>query len=118
MAIAERLGHEGASVVISSRDEQNVTETLNYLKNSGLKADKIAGLVCHVGNPEHRQKLIDTTLQKFGRIDILVNNAGINPAFGDILEVSESIWDKLFDVNVKAGFLLTKMVVPHMVKNG
>lgn len=70
------------------------------------------------------------TLKKFGKVHILVNNAGINPAFGDILDVSEQIWDKLFEVsifsffshffqvNVKAGFLLTKLFVPHIEKAG
>uniref|UniRef100_A0A914DGJ8 Dehydrogenase/reductase SDR family member 4 n=1 Tax=Acrobeloides nanus TaxID=290746 RepID=A0A914DGJ8_9BILA len=118
LAIAERLGHEGASIVISSRDQKNVDETLNQLTKSGLKPEKVSGVICHVGNPEHRQKLVDFAIQKYGKIDILVNNAGINPGFGDILDVSESVWDKLFDVNVKAGFLLTKLVVPHMIKNG
>ena len=112
------MGHEGAAIVISSRDQNNVDETLSYLTKSGLKPEKVSGVVCHVGNAEHRQKLVDFAIQKYGKIDILVNNAGINPTFGDILDVSESMWDKLFDVNVKAGFLLTKLVVPHMIKNG
>ncbi|KAK6011862.1 hypothetical protein OSTOST_23040, partial [Ostertagia ostertagi] len=55
---------------------------------------------------------------KFKKIDILINNHGINPAFGHILEVEDSIWDKLFEVNVKAGWQLAKLVHPHMVKNG
>uniref|UniRef100_A0A914ELM6 Dehydrogenase/reductase SDR family member 4 n=1 Tax=Acrobeloides nanus TaxID=290746 RepID=A0A914ELM6_9BILA len=118
LAIAERLGQEGASVIISSRDQKNVDETLTYLKKSGLNPSKIDGIVCHVGNAEHRQQLVDFVVKKYGKIDILVNNAGINPAFGDILDVEEKMWDKLFEVNVKAGFLLTKLVVPYMVKNG
>jgi dehydrogenase/reductase SDR family protein 4 len=83
-----------------------------------LNPSKIDGIVCHVGNAEHRQQLVDFVIKKYGKIDILVNNAGINPAFGDILDVEEKMWDKLFEVNVKAGFLLTKLVVPYMVKNG
>ncbi|VDM46984.1 unnamed protein product [Toxocara canis] len=116
LAIAERLGHEGAAVIVSSRNDSNVKRSLNFLRDSGVK--RVAGIACHVGDAEHRQKLVDFALNEFGRIDILVNNAGINPSFGDILEVSETIWDKLFDVNVKAGFLLTKLVVPHMQKVG
>lgn len=56
------------------------------------------------------------TLSKFGRIDVLVNNHGINPVFGDILDVEDSMWDKLFETNVKAGWQLCKLVVPHMKK--
>ncbi|KAK0418874.1 hypothetical protein QR680_013820 [Steinernema hermaphroditum] len=116
LAIAERLGHEGAAVVISSRKEANVKQAVEELKRSG--AEKVEGIVCHVGNAEHRERLVKFTLEKFGKIDILVNNAGINPDFGDILDVTETVWDKLFDINVKANFLLSKLVVPHMEKNG
>lgn len=47
-----------------------------------------------------------------------MNNAGINPIAGDILDVSEEAWDKLFDINLKAGFLLTKLIVPHLINSG
>uniref|UniRef100_A0AC35TUM6 Dehydrogenase/reductase SDR family member 4 n=1 Tax=Rhabditophanes sp. KR3021 TaxID=114890 RepID=A0AC35TUM6_9BILA len=116
LAIAERLGVEGASVVISSRSQENVNESLVYLRGRGVK--KVEGMVCHVAKDDHRKALIDFTLSKFGRIDILINNHGINPVFGDMMDVSESVWDKLFETNVKAGFLLTKLVMPHMLKVG
>uniref|UniRef100_A0A0N5A592 Dehydrogenase/reductase SDR family member 4 n=1 Tax=Parastrongyloides trichosuri TaxID=131310 RepID=A0A0N5A592_PARTI len=116
LAIAERLGLEGASIVISSRNEVNVQESVDYLKKKGVK--NVEGVVCHVAKNDHRERLINFTLEKFQKIDILINNHGINPVFGDILDVSEEIWDKLFETNVKAGFLLTKLVVPHMLKNG
>jgi len=45
---------------------------------------------------------------------VLVNNAAVNPHFGDLLDVTETVWDKLFDTNVKAAFLLSKEVVEHM----
>ncbi|ETN76055.1 oxidoreductase, short chain dehydrogenase/reductase family protein [Necator americanus] len=96
LAIAERLGLEGAALVICSRNQKNVDEAVQYL----------------------RSRHIAKTIQKFGKIDILINNHGINPAFGHILEVDEKIWDKLFEVNVKAGWQLAKLVHPHMVKNG
>lgn len=118
LAIAERLCHEGARVVISSRNAENVEKAVKQLVESGLGAENVHGCVCHVGNAEQRATLVDSTLQKFGRIDILVNNAGISPTAGDILHTSEEAWDKLFDVNLKAGFMLTKLVVPHMQKAG
>ncbi|CAL2045203.1 unnamed protein product [Caenorhabditis brenneri] len=58
------------------------------------------------------------TLKKFGKINILVNNHGINPSFGHILDVSGEAWDKLFEVNIKAGFRMTKLVAPHIAKEG
>lgn len=118
MAIAERLAHEGAKVVISSRNQKNVDESLDHLRKSGVPRDQVAGITCHVGKEEDRKKLIGFTLETFGKIDILVNNAGISPTFEDIMDISEAAWDKLFETNVKAGFLLSKLAVPHIEKQG
>jgi len=115
-AIAERLGREGAKIVIGSRQQKNVDERIARFKSIGI-ADAV-GIVCHVGKAEDRDRLVQFALTTFGRIDILVNNAGINPHFGDMMEISEEIWDKLFEVNVKAGFLMARAVLPHMEKVG
>ncbi|XP_064598699.1 dehydrogenase/reductase SDR family member 4-like isoform X2 [Liolophura sinensis] len=101
--------------MVSSRKQQNVDETVRQLKGEELEVE---GIVCHVGKTEDRSKLISKTLEKFGGIDILVSNAAVNPTFGPMLECSEEVWDKIFDVNVKAAFLLTKEVFPHMEKRG
>ena len=69
---------------------------------------------CHVGKSEDRQKLVQETLDKFGKIDILVSNAGTNPTFGPMMDCSEDAWDKIFEVNVKAAFFLAKEVAPHI----
>ena len=76
-------------------------QAVSTLRGEGLE---VAGIVCHVGSADDRQKLVDfvcatffsflvfhylQTLQKYGRIDILVNNAAQNPHFGDILEVNQ-----------------------------
>ena len=80
---------DGAKVMISSRKEKNVSETLAELRGGeATTTSEIDGMVCHVGKAEHRQALIDRTLEKFGGIDILVSNAGTNPTFGPILNVS------------------------------
>jgi len=52
-----------------------------------------------------------------GPVDILVNNAGIYPA-SPILETTEDLWDRVMDVNLKAGFLLSKTILPDMVEKG
>lgn len=114
-AIAKRLGQDGAKVIVSSRKQTNVDKTVKDLRSQGITVE---GIVCNVSKRKEREDLVDFTLKKFGRIDILINNAGINPAFGSLLDVSEEVWDKLFETNVKAGFLLSKQVVPHMEKQG
>ncbi|XP_050351809.1 dehydrogenase/reductase SDR family member 4 [Nymphalis io] len=114
-AIAKRLGDEGASVVISSRKEDNVKQATDSLRKDGINAE---GLVCHVGNAEHRQKLFDFAKTKYGGIDILVSNAAVNPAVSPILETDEKVWDKIFEVNVKCSWLLAKEVYPELIKRG
>ncbi|XP_044735950.1 dehydrogenase/reductase SDR family member 4-like [Chrysoperla carnea] len=110
-AIARRLAQEGAKVMVSSRKEKKVNETVQKLTNEGLS---VAGQVCHVSNAEHRQSLFKNTKEKFGGIDILVSNAAANPSVGSVLDCDEPSWDKIFDVNVKSSFLLAKEVLPYL----
>ncbi|EDV25434.1 Dehydrogenase/reductase SDR family member 4 [Trichoplax sp. H2] len=111
-AIAERLGKEGAKVVISSRKQKNVDAAVNNLRQQGIE---VMGLVCHVGKKEHREALIQETVAKYGGIDILVSNAAVNPVYGPMLKVTtEEAWDKIFDINVKASFFLVKSAMPYM----
>lgn len=109
-AIAQRFAAEGAKVVISSRKPDNVSKALDKLKAKGFT--NVVGVKCHVGQPDDRKKLLETALENYGTIDILVSNAAVNPAFGPILDCPEDAWDKIFDVNVKASFLLAKDVAP------
>uniref|UniRef100_A0A8W7P4B1 Dehydrogenase/reductase SDR family member 4 n=1 Tax=Anopheles coluzzii TaxID=1518534 RepID=A0A8W7P4B1_ANOCL len=110
-AIAERLGQEGAKVVVSSRKQQNVDRAVNDLRTAGLE---VSGIKCHVANATDRKALFEHAAQKFGGIDILVSNAAVNPEVGGVLECSESAWDKIFDVNVKCSYLLAKEVLPFI----
>jgi len=114
-SIAKRLCQDGAKVMISSRKEKNVTGALAELR-SEVGEGSIEGMVCHVGKADDRQRLVRTTIDHFGGIDILVSNAGTNPTFGSILNCTEDQWDKIFDNNVKATFLLTQAVVPHILE--
>ncbi|WVZ62938.1 hypothetical protein U9M48_012627 [Paspalum notatum var. saurae] len=113
LAIAERLGLEGAAVVISSRKQKNVDEAVEGLKAKGITA---VGAVCHVSDAQQRKNLIDTVVKNFGHIDILVSNAAANPSVDGILEMKESVLDKLWDINVKASILLLQDAAPHLRK--
>ncbi|KAJ6728799.1 DEHYDROGENASE/REDUCTASE (SDR FAMILY) MEMBER 4 [Salix koriyanagi] len=128
-SIAERFGLEGASVVISSRkagslvsagigfDEKNVDEAVEKLKAKDIK---VSGVVCHVSNAQQRKNLVETTVQKYGKIDVVVSNAAVNPSTDPTLETEESVLDKLWEINVKASILLLKAgedAAPHMKKD-
>ncbi|XP_033754780.1 dehydrogenase/reductase SDR family member 4-like [Pecten maximus] len=114
-AIAEKLAQDGAKVVVSSRKQANVDAAVKKLKSQNLD---VVGVVCHVGKPEDRDRLVTTAIEKYGGIDIFVSNAAVNPFFGPILDCPESAWDKIFDINVKTTFLLCKAIVPQMQKRG
>lgn len=93
-AIAERFLKEGARVVITSRKSSNVREAVDRLGDS----DRVLGVPCHVGKAKERDDLVRRTVEKWGLVDILVNNAAVSPAPGALMDISESVWDKLFDV--------------------
>ncbi|CAN1167072.1 Tropinone reductase-like 3 [Linum perenne] len=110
-AIALRLGLEGASVVISSRKQQNVDEAAEKLRKQGIR---VLGFVCHVSNAEQRKSLVEKTVERFGKVDVIISNAAANPSAESILNTKESVLDKLWEINVKASILLLKDAAPHM----
>lgn len=115
LAAAEALGKRGAHVVVSSRRQANVDKAVALLQSQSIR---VTGTTCNVGKGEDREKLVQLTMEQCGGIDILVSNAAVNPFFGNILDSTEDVWDKILSVNVKSAFLLTKLVVPHMEKRG
>uniref|UniRef100_A0A8C3WYD1 Dehydrogenase/reductase SDR family member 4 n=1 Tax=Catagonus wagneri TaxID=51154 RepID=A0A8C3WYD1_9CETA len=115
LAIARRLAQDGAHVVISSRKQQNVDQAVAKLQGEGLS---VKGTVCHVGKAEDRERLVATAVRLHGGVDILISNAAVNPFFGNIMDVTEEVWDKILGINVKAMALMTKAVVPEMEKRG
>ncbi|KAG7462164.1 hypothetical protein MATL_G00199530 [Megalops atlanticus] len=115
LAAAQALGHRGAHVVVSSRRKENVDKAVALLQGEKIQ---VTGTTCNVGKREDRERLVNMTVDRCGGVDILVSNAAVNPFFGNIMDSTEEVWDKILDVNVKASFLLTKLVVPHMEKRG
>jgi dehydrogenase/reductase SDR family protein 4 len=113
-AIAKGLAENGAQVVISSRSQEACDGVVTELKKEGLNA---IGIACHVGKEDQRKHLITKTIKTFGRIDILVNNAAINPVYSPIEEVDSVIFDKIMDINVKAPWALSNLVLPHLQAN-
>ena len=90
-AMAQGLAEFGATVVVSSRKQEAVDEVAKEFTELGLKADSIE---CHVAKHDHREKLIEMVIEKYGRIDILINNAGTNPYFGPISRMPVNLYQK------------------------
>ncbi len=114
-AIARRLGQEGCHLVIGSRQQSNVDEAVKKLKEENIS---VVGQVCHQGKKEDRERLVKTAVETFGGIDILVPCAGVNPATMPFLQTTDSVWDKIFEINVKSVFMMCSLVVEHMKKRG
>lgn len=115
LGIVRRLASEGARVVVSSRKQQNVEETVQQLRAEGLQ---VAGIACHVGDGAAIKRLVQFTIDTYGRLDILVSNAAVNPAAGPILTMDDSAIQKVVDINIVSAVLLAKAAVPHMARGG
>lgn len=115
-AIVQRLASEGAKVVVSSRKADNVKRAVEQLKADGFS--NVIGVKCHVGSAEDRHNLFTEAVKHFGGVDILVSNAAVNPAPVQVLDTPESAWDKLFEINVKASFMLAQEAKPLILQRG
>ncbi|MCA1011938.1 SDR family oxidoreductase [Halobacillus halophilus] len=112
--IAEGFAESGAHVVVCSRKLDACQEVSSQLKELGV--DSLA-FECDVTNPDSMQKVVDETVQHFGRIDILVNNSGATwgaPAEEMPLEA----WQKVFNVNVTGTFLMSQIAGKVMLEQG
>lgn len=113
-AISLRFGQEGAGVAIVDLREDEGRETVRLIEAAGGQAIFVGADVSHPGQV---QAMVDAVVQRWGTIHILVNDAGICP-FMDFLEMSEDLWDRVLNVNLKGYFLCSQAVARVMVKQG
>jgi NAD(P)-dependent dehydrogenase (short-subunit alcohol dehydrogenase family) len=114
-AVAYALGKEGAKVILVSRNQEALDEVAKEFEADGIVSLAVAA---NTGKEEDLALLVEKVVSAFGRIDILVNNAASNPVFGPIEMTDEKAFDKIMDVNVKGPFILSKLVLPYLQKNG
>ena len=114
-SMARGLAEAGASVVVSSRNQESVDGVAEQFKADGLEA---TGIACHVAKKDHQENLIAATVEKYGRVDILINNAGTNPYFGPIKDMDPVAYQKTMDINMTAALALSNLCYPHMKKQG
>ena len=115
-SIAEIYAKAEAKIIICSRKQLNVKEAVNRLKKLDCE---ILGIVANVSSTDDNKRIIETAMDWAGRVDILVNNAGANPMVTTWADMPESVWDKVFDVNLKAVFTLSQLSFhAWMKKNG
>jgi NADP-dependent 3-hydroxy acid dehydrogenase YdfG len=112
LAIAGRLGRMGARVAICARNAQALERAASELRQQGTEALAVPADVTHSAEVA---ALVERARSTLGPTDILVNNAGIG-VFGPVHELAEADWDQVLDTNLKAVFLVSKAVVPEMIR--
>lgn len=112
-ATAEALAAAGARVVVSSRTAEACEGTADSIHAAGGEARIVP---CNISDKDQLQKLVDKTLETFGRLDTLVCNAATNPVYGSMAQVDDAAFDKIINTNVRSNFWLCNLALPHMVE--
>lgn len=111
-AIAVKMAEEGASVVIVDKNPDTLKDTVEGIKKKGGQAVAIVG---DMTRAEDINRMVQTTIEQFGKIDILINNVGLF-TFEPFLDTKEEEWDRLLALNLKSTMLCSRAVLKEMVK--
>jgi NAD(P)-dependent dehydrogenase (short-subunit alcohol dehydrogenase family) len=112
LEIARGFAGAGANVVIASRKLENCEAAASEIQADTGRA--ALGVQYHAGDWAASEQLLGTVLERFGRLDILVNNAGMSPLYDSLTDVSEALYDKVLDVNMKGPFRLSALAGEKM----
>ena len=113
-ATALAFAAEGAKVAVVDLRADAAEAVVEEIRAAGGTAVAIAA---DVSNEEDIQRIIATTVSEFGGVNVVFNNAGIIRRTTAVETTAEE-WDRVFGVNVKSIFLMSKHVVPIMAANG
>jgi len=98
LAIAQRLVADGARVVITGCTQETLDEAVELLGGR----DNALAIAGKAADPEHRASVVAAAMATYGSVDLLVNNTGINPIYGSLLDVDQTVAAKMVDTNVLA----------------
>jgi NAD(P)-dependent dehydrogenase (short-subunit alcohol dehydrogenase family) len=113
--IAERIASEGGTIALFDINKDLLNKTINQFKSKGYK---VSGHVVDVSLEEMVIKSINEVEALYGRIDIMVNSAGIvGPSSTKITDYATEDFDRIYAINLKGTFLMTKHVIKVMLKH-
>jgi 3-oxoacyl-[acyl-carrier protein] reductase len=112
LGIAETFAREGAKVAFLDLNEGAAKDAAAKVGGSAI------ALGCDVSNGHQVERAVAETIRAFGRLDIVVNNAGTSHRNKPMLDVTEEEYDRVFAVNVKSIYLITRAVLPHFRQIG
>jgi NAD(P)-dependent dehydrogenase (short-subunit alcohol dehydrogenase family) len=110
-AIAKTFAAEGAAVVLTARTEKEVANVAEEVMKAGGRA---LAVVADVSQERDCERIVDRAREAFEKIDILVNNAGVLGPVLAVEDLTPDEWDQVFAVNLRAPFLLSRLVVKDM----
>jgi NAD(P)-dependent dehydrogenase (short-subunit alcohol dehydrogenase family) len=112
-AVAVLFAREGADVAFTflREEKQDAEETKRAIEAEGQQAFPLSG---DVRDPRVCRKLVQQTVDKFGKLDILVNNAAFQQHQEGLEDVTEEQWDRTFKTNIYGYFYMTKAALPHL----
>ena len=114
LGMALGLAGAGANIVVAARDMDKTAQAQSEIDALGVKS---LGLAVDVGREADIMAMVEKTVAEFGRVDILVNNAGMTVR-KEPQDLSVQEWDNVLDVNLRAAFLASRAVYPHMKEQG
>lgn len=117
LAMATGLAQHGATVVISSRKQDQLDAAAEGI-NDAVGAARAHGVACNVGYKDQLEALVAQTRERAGPIDIVVGNAGVNPYYGPTSEIPDDAYEKTMKANVQSNLWLARMAAPDMVEKG
>jgi len=112
-AITRRFAEAGANVVIASRKLENLEATAREFASL---PGKVLPMICHVGRNEQIENLVRETEARVGPVNILVNNSATTLGQGQALAVTDEMFDKIVEINIKAALRLVRLIVPKMIE--
>ncbi|MDE5051256.1 acetoin reductase [Niallia taxi] len=113
-AIAERLGKDGFTIVISDVNEESANRTSIELMEKGIESMAVQA---NVSSKKEIESLVEQTVQQYGQLDVFINNAGIDQV-DSILNISEEDVQKIFEVNVFGTLYGIQAAAAQMKKQG
>ena len=108
--VALAYAREGADVVVSARSEDSLRELVERIAELQQRA---IAVTADVGDATDVEKLVNTTVDTFGKVDILCNNAGLLE-IGEVDQLPTAAWDRVMRVNARGPFLCSQSVLPIM----
>ncbi len=114
-ACAELFAEEGGKVVVEDIDGDAAERVAEGIRASGSTATAVQGDVSVAADA---RRMVDTAVSTWGRIDVVISNAGVQRVVESIELLTEEDWDRVIDVNLKGGFLVSKAAIPYMKAQG